>query len=179
MMITAIPMNDDRVAGHFTKALSIAFIDERGEELSRFANPALNTNCAGKVRLLDLLTEHQAQRVVVRNIGTQMLARLLARQLAVFQISDGNPDMAALVASAANGLLPVSQARPSPKHDAKGKHGCDCHHESEELGSLVKQEKCCRQDAIHAPCHRGNVKCHSEEGQQNNTGHGHGKCCHN
>ncbi len=34
-MITAIPMNDDRVASHFTKADCLVFLDERGVEINR------------------------------------------------------------------------------------------------------------------------------------------------
>ncbi|VTN48287.1 Uncharacterised protein [Raoultella ornithinolytica] len=40
-MITAIPVNDDRVANHFTKASHLVLVDERGVELSRTENPAL------------------------------------------------------------------------------------------------------------------------------------------
>ena len=39
-MITAIPVNDDRVANHFTKASHLVLVDERGVELSRTENPA-------------------------------------------------------------------------------------------------------------------------------------------
>lgn len=31
-MITAIPVNDDRVANHFTKASHLVLVDERGVE---------------------------------------------------------------------------------------------------------------------------------------------------
>ncbi|MEA9389689.1 NifB/NifX family molybdenum-iron cluster-binding protein [Acerihabitans sp. TG2] len=185
MMITAIAMNEDRVAGHFSKAQSIAFINERGKELSRFANPALNTNCAGKQHLIDLLSKNNAQRVVVRNIGTQMLTRLLARQWAVFQVSGGFPDMATLASSNSNGLLPLtdlSQARPSPKHDAKKLSGCNCQHDGDALGTMVASGRCCQQDAVHTPDHRGHGQCHCAAEQQDNSGHGHGrgngKCCH-
>ena len=39
-MITAIPMKEDRVASHFTKADSFVFVNENGDVLSRKANPA-------------------------------------------------------------------------------------------------------------------------------------------
>ena len=54
-MITAIPMIDDRVANHFTKANCLVFLDERGVEINRVDNPALAANCADKQKMVDLL----------------------------------------------------------------------------------------------------------------------------
>ena len=38
--ITAIPMKDDHIAGHFAKAERFVFIDEQGTTLKEIANPA-------------------------------------------------------------------------------------------------------------------------------------------
>jgi predicted Fe-Mo cluster-binding NifX family protein len=88
-MITAIPMNDDRIANHFTKANYLVFLDERGIEINRIDNPALAANCAGKQKMVGLLAEQQVDRIVVRNIGERMLGKLLARQFAVYQTNCG------------------------------------------------------------------------------------------
>ena len=88
-MITAIPVNDDRVANHFTKASHLVLVDERGVELSRTENPALGADCSGKRKLVDLLVQQQVSRVVVRNIGERMLGELLGHQIAVYQTDCG------------------------------------------------------------------------------------------
>ena len=88
-MITAIPMKEDRVASHFTKADSFVFVNENGDVLSRKANPALNANCSGKKDLLAMLLAENAKRVIVRNIGERILGKLLESQFAVFQTSCG------------------------------------------------------------------------------------------
>lgn len=59
-MITAIPVNDDRVANHFTKASHLVLVDERGVELSRTENPALGADCSGKRKLVDLLVQSKS-----------------------------------------------------------------------------------------------------------------------
>ena len=72
-MITAIPMNKDHVASHFTKADSFVFLDDNGQILVERINPTLDANCAGKSQLLALLKAENAQRIIVRNIGERML----------------------------------------------------------------------------------------------------------
>ena len=103
-MITAIPMIDDRVANHFTKANCLVFLDERGVEINRVDNPALAANCAGKQKMVDLLAEQQVERIVVRNIGEQMLGKLLARQFVVYQTDCGRRPTHELVDPVTSGL---------------------------------------------------------------------------
>ncbi|WJY13699.1 NifB/NifX family molybdenum-iron cluster-binding protein [Pectobacteriaceae bacterium CE90] len=171
-MITAIPMNEDRIAGHFTKALSIAFINEHGTEISRHANPALDTNCTGKQQLIELLLEQQADHIIVRNIGTQMLGRLLEHHFQVFQLDGRQPDTLKPDDIPVTALTEASQGKASPNHANKPEGGCGCHHHDDNpaTGGIVR--RCCQQDAIHAP---GHSACHSGG---NKSGHGHGKCCH-
>ena len=88
-MITAIPMSDDRVANHFTKADCLVFLDEQGVERNRVDNPARDASCAGKQKLVELLAEQQANRIVVRNIGEQRLTPGPARCVA----SGGTPGL--------------------------------------------------------------------------------------
>lgn len=124
-MITAIPVNDDRVANHFTKASHLVPVDERGVELSRTENPALGADCSGKRKLVDLLVQQQVSRVVVRNIGERMLGKLLGHQIAVYQTDCGrrlftelcDPDTRVLTE-----LNKPEQGRQSFHHEAKGKN---------------------------------------------------------
>ena len=126
-MITAIPVNDDRVANHFTKASHLVLVDERGVELSRTENPALGADCSGKRKLVDLLVQQQVSRVVVRNIGERMLGKLLGHQIAVYQTDCGrrlftelcDPDTRVLTE-----LNKPEQGRQSFHHEAKGKKCC-------------------------------------------------------
>ena len=113
-MITAIPVNDDRVANHFTKASHLVLVDERGVELSRTENPALGAYCSGKRKLVDLLVQQQVSRVVVRNIGERMLGKLLGHQIAVYQTDCGRRRAAGIPAHAA------STADPGPGRTRSG-----------------------------------------------------------
>lgn len=146
-MITAIPMNENHIANHFSKAEHFLFINEQGVEISRHANPVQGAHCAGKKELLKLLLEQQAKRIVVRNIGRQMLGKLLSHQLAVVQTDSGRRSAVELVNSEAVGLVALTdpeQGRPSPNHDG---------------------------------CHHGQRRCHShgnDKGHGNGCGHSHG-----
>jgi predicted Fe-Mo cluster-binding NifX family protein len=163
-MITAIPMTDNRVSSHFTKAQSLVFLDEQGTEIHRQANPALDANCSGKQKLLELITEYHAERVVVRNIGSQMLGKLLARQLSVFQTRCGRRQPQELAHLEASGLLPLtdsSQGRQSLHHAAKsatdsccGHHGADHHDHAGRCGQQVDAApgSCCAERKGQGSC---------------------------
>ncbi|OLQ75491.1 hypothetical protein BIT28_22925 [Photobacterium proteolyticum] len=147
-MITAIPMNDDHIASHFSKAEHFLFINEQGVEVSRHENPALAAHCAGKKALLKLLLQHHAERVVVRNIGQKMLGKLLSHQLSVTQTDSGRRSAQELVSSETAGLFSLTEAdqgRPSPNHNG---------------------------------CRHAERRCHSQgHSHGQGQGHGHGKGC--
>ncbi|MGY5453491.1 NifB/NifX family molybdenum-iron cluster-binding protein [Agarivorans sp. MS3-6] len=84
-MIIAIPVNNDKLAGHFTKAMSFSFYDGAGVLLASRANPSLNEGCHGKKQILDLFDRYKVERVLIKNIGDKMLSKLLAKDLMVFQ----------------------------------------------------------------------------------------------
>ena len=131
MMISAIPMNDDRIASHFSKAHSLLFVNEQGQELSRQPNPALAAGCAGKQRLVELLLANKAQRVVVRNIGERMLGKLLAHQLQVVQTDCGRRSVAELANPAAApmpALTDASAGHLSFNYELKQAGGKACSH---------------------------------------------------
>ncbi|MCW8328486.1 hypothetical protein MD588_06650 [Photobacterium sp. SDRW27] len=173
-MITAIPMNEDRIANHFTKAENILFINEQGEEVSRHANPVLRANCASKKDLLNLLIQQRAERIVVRNIGRQMLGKLLSHQLAVFQTHCGRRNTAELTNPEAIGLVSLTgaeQGRPSLNHEAKEKEG-GCRHNKE---ATSKQGRRCQQRTNgHAVQEHDYHECHRQNGHSH--GRGHGRC---
>lgn len=166
-MITAIPMNDDTIASHFTKAASLLFIDAQGAKISLHPNPALQTNCAGKQAMLDLLRAQGATRVVVRNIGQQMLGKLLASQFSVFQTRCGRTTPAELAtqAVALQPLTDATQGRQSLNHEAKA-GTCGCGGKGHE-GAGQEGASCCHQEK--------DGHAHVSE---HHTGLGHRRCCH-
>lgn len=151
-MITAIPMTGDKVANHFSKAATFQFIDEHGTLVSESANPALAQGCAAKANIIQLLKQQQVQRVIVRNIGERLLARLLQAQLAVFQIGSSRWDSPEFLADAPRYLLPLTgpeQGRPSTnfqRKQASGSCGCGQH----------EQQQGCQHE------HHGNCPHHAE-----------------
>lgn len=160
-MITAIPMNDDSIASHFTKAESLLFIDGQGARISRHPNPARHTNCAGKQAMLDLLRAQGTTRVVVRNIGQQMLGKLLANQFIVEQTRCGRTTPAELATQvvALQPLTDATQGRQSLNHEAKaGTCGC-----GGKAGLHDQKSTPCCQHTDHAP---------------GSLAHPHGGCCH-
>ncbi len=182
-MITAIPMKEDRVASHFTKADSFVFVNENGGVLSRKANPALNANCAGKKDLLTMLQAENAQRVIVRNIGERILSKLLESQFSVYQTSCGRQSVKEMVSEQADKLTHMtspSQGRQSLNYEAKqASGGCGCDHEGHE-----GHQSCCGHDDKghsneHAHQHGAGRCCQSRgDALAAGRGHGKGRCCH-
>lgn len=84
----AIPYQNGRIAGHFSKAESFLFTDQTHSET--MPNPALNSaGCGGKKSLLSLLKNQHINALIVRNIGQKMLANLLESNIRVFH-AQGN-----------------------------------------------------------------------------------------
>jgi len=128
-MKIAIPMNNDHIAGHFTKAQSLLMCDDTGAQLEQLANPALDANCSGKQSLLDLLASHQIQRVVVRNIGERMLGKLLEQGFEVHNLSRGRADLAQIIDEAVqrpNLLTRADQGQESVNYHKKQAEGGGC-----------------------------------------------------
>ncbi|WP_417760872.1 NifB/NifX family molybdenum-iron cluster-binding protein [Shewanella sp.] len=164
-MITAIPMTGDKIANHFSKADSFLFIDEHGATLAESDNPALAQGCAAKANIIKLLQQQQAQRVVVRNIGERLLARLIQSKFAVFQIGSSRWDSQQFLADAPRYLLPLTsadQGRPSVNFQHKHAAGtCGCEHGGE--------QGCCKQQQGDGQPAAGHNCQHHRE---------HGHCCH-
>ncbi|AZG73374.1 NifB/NifX family molybdenum-iron cluster-binding protein [Shewanella livingstonensis] len=156
-MITAIPMKAENISSHFSKADEILFIDVQAQVIGRFANPALLDGCEGKQQLVSLLLAQGANRVIVRNIGQQLLSTLLSQQLMVFHANNGRTaieSFAGAVLADCEQYTQASQGRPSTKHIAKQADGGSCghHHDHDETSSqngqcngseMATKTRCC------------------------------------
>ncbi|PQJ89333.1 NifB/NifX family molybdenum-iron cluster-binding protein [Aliivibrio sifiae] len=109
-MIFAIPYQNERIAGHFSKAESFVFTNKSDSIIRN--NPALNNDsCGGKKSLLALLKEQQTDAVLIRNIGQKILAKLLNANIRVFRTS-GRLSLETLKLSELTELIDPSQGRP-------------------------------------------------------------------
>ena len=172
-MITAIPMNEDRIANHFSKAEKFLFINEHGEEVSRHANPVYLAQSAGKKALLHMLIQQGADRVIVRNIGQRMLGKLLDHRLGVFQIERGRRDISELAKPEATGVITLTEAeqgRPSLNYDANKKEGGRQHHR--EAG--LKQGRCGHHRSHGHAAQEEHRECCGHNGRGHGRGDGHG-----
>lgn len=108
-MIFAIPYQNERIAGHFTKAEQFLFTDQNTSELKE--NPALKgRGCGGKKSLLALLKSQYTDVVLIRNIGEKMLANLLKANIRVFR-TNGRISLEAINLSSLTELTKPSQGR--------------------------------------------------------------------
>ncbi|TCI01717.1 hypothetical protein EZV61_17250 [Corallincola luteus] len=173
-MITAIPMDSDTVASHFSKATSFVFFNEEGKAIGSKQNPALRANCQGKAKLLQMLAEYRVERLVVRNIGEKMLQRLLSLSFSVFHLSSGRVDLSEVVKrnSPLTPLTHFSQGRPSINAHGKNKEGHQCcGHKHDEQD--VTTEACCQENAEAEQCGCGSHGHHQGKGKGKGCGHGH------
>ena len=85
-MMFAIPYQNERISGHFTRAERFLFTDKK-HSISK-DNPALvSGGCSGKKSLFTLLKNQKTDAVLIRNIGQKMLAKLLNANIRVFRTS--------------------------------------------------------------------------------------------
>lgn len=161
-MLTAIAIDEDRIANHFTKATQLMITDERQRILARITNPALNASCDGKKAMVAALHEAGVTRVVVRNIGQRMLGQLLDSGIAVYQAMTGRlPQDGHIDESLLTALTSAEQGRPSPNYLARHADGDGCG----ECGHEHQQEAGLDHDSGH--------QCQKPAG----CGNGHGGCC--
>ena len=117
-MIFAIPYQNERIAGHFTKAERFLFTDKKNT-ISK-ENPALvSDGCSGKKSLFTLLKNQKTDAVIIRNIGQKMLAKLLNANIRVFRASS-RISVETLQLSELTELTEISQGRPCKNK----KQGC-------------------------------------------------------
>lgn len=162
-MSTVIPMSNDRIASHFTKADSFIFIDSVGHQTNEYPNPAFNNHdCSAKKKIFELFESEKVERVIVRNIGKQSLGKLLAKKMNVFHSSVNYVDSKVLLDnthSYMTELTDAEQGRPSLNHEEKKESGC-----------------CGDNSAKHKEA--GKKCCETSGGKKHHHGKGKGRCCH-
>lgn len=139
----AIPYQNDRIAGHFSKADQILFIDDGHFQL--IDNPAVTSvSCSGKKSLVALLEQQKVTKIVVRNIGQRMLARLFAAGIRVFHAPARMP-VEQVMSCELNELTDISQARESinAKAGGCGKHGAGCSHTNRQDSLIEAADRLC------------------------------------
>lgn len=133
MTIIALPINPAgrHIAPHFTRASLFLLFDEEGREIARLPSPLSSGECCGKHELLSLLKNNGVQHVVVRNIGTRMLEKLLDQTFTVLQTRQRTYHEATLkkiLEMPLEPLLEPSQVHASPHHHQHQTcHSCHGH----------------------------------------------------
>lgn len=163
-MNIALPTLGDKLSNHFVRAELFHYFSPAADQLGQFVNPTLNSSCEGRQQLIEQFKALNIDTLMLRNIGQNMLARLLAEGFTIWQVK-GNQPLKAITASLsephkiATQLTDVSQARPSVNAiKAKGQsHHC-CRHNGQQTESHCD--------------HRGQHCHHEGKGQ-----HG-SQCCH-
>jgi predicted Fe-Mo cluster-binding NifX family protein len=160
MMKTAMPIKDSRICNHFSKAEVFAIFDEDGQQQSVLPNPALDGNCSGKAALVVMLQQAQVDRVIVRNVGERILAKLLDANFAVFQATSNRLAPSELILSDSFiSLISAEQGRASINYEEKqAKGGCCGHEDGHESHGNESHTRCCQ-----------------TKGMERKTG---GRCCH-
>jgi predicted Fe-Mo cluster-binding NifX family protein len=153
-------MKDERICNHFTKAETFMIFDADGKQQSVMTNPGLNGNCSGKAALVTMLQQAQIDRVIVRNIGERILAKLLNANFLVFQATSNRLAPSELIIS--DSLIPLlsaEQGRASINYEEKqAKGGCCGHEEGHESHDNESHTRCCQ-----------------TKGMERKAG---GRCCH-
>ena len=170
-MNTIIPVSNDRIASHFTKAERFIVINDQGQKTNTQVNPALNNHdCSAKKMIIELFKTEKVKRVIVRNIGQRILGKLLANDMLVFKSDVNYIDNAVVLDdthSYLTALTSVEEGRPSLNHEKKGAD-CGCHDNASENNvdshGSGKRQRCCDKQG-HNPKRHGKST-------------GKGKCCH-
>ncbi|MDN3683087.1 NifB/NifX family molybdenum-iron cluster-binding protein [Vibrio tapetis subsp. quintayensis] len=139
----AIPYQNDRIAGHFSKAAQILFIEDGHFQL--IDNPAVaSVTCSGKKSLVALLKQQKVTKLVVRNIGQRMLAKLFEADIRVFHAPARMPVEQVLTCEL-NELTDISQARESinAKSGGCGKHVGGCSHTNQQESLIEAADRLC------------------------------------
>ena len=120
-MITVVPVDENKISDHFSKAEEFVFLNEKGEQIKRMANPVLNAEgCHGRAKrmLVEQLVQESPDRIVVRDLGECMLRKLLTGNFKVFKTT-----ARALFENLDENLLPLTSADQGRASHHKHKHG--------------------------------------------------------
>lgn len=166
-MFTALPLQGASLANHFTKATSFGIYDSNGLLVKQFDNPALESGCDGKSRLIEQLSLHQVTQVVVKNIGERMLGKLLGCNMSIRQANLRGADVASIFSHIGQfpQLNEASQGRESTNYNKKQEQGGCCSHEHHAAQHGEGKKSCCGSQ-------HGNSHQHIQ-----GKGQGRGRCC--
>jgi predicted Fe-Mo cluster-binding NifX family protein len=144
-MFTALPLQGLSLANHFTKATSFAIYDQQGVLVKQLDNPALESGCDGKSRLVEMLGVNQVSQVIVKNIGERMLGKLLDCNMLVRQVNLRGGDIATIFSQIAQfpELNEASQGRESVNYHKKQQQGGCCSHEHAGEHHTADKKSCC------------------------------------
>jgi predicted Fe-Mo cluster-binding NifX family protein len=165
MMITAIPLNNDRIAGHFTKAKVFGLYDETGNLMTTYQNPALHKGCAGKEALIDMFKSTNVDQIVVRNIGERMYNRLTEHGFTLVQTQSNQAGLPDKVEYSQINTLEPGSIRKSINYENKQKQGGCCNHQGHHHQGHTHE--CCHGQ------HAGNHRQHGKRCCQSGEKHGH------
>lgn len=128
-MVTLIPLVNNKISKHFTRADTLAFFNDGGEELARVDNPVAHSEgCLSRQNLMQLITSFHTNNVVLCHVGEKMLNKLLEMNLKVFRTEDTTIDAHVLL-NRVDELIPMlssMDAHPSPRAEKKKKNGESC-----------------------------------------------------
>ncbi|SKA46067.1 NifB/NifX family molybdenum-iron cluster-binding protein [Photobacterium toruni] len=126
-MLTAIALTPrDQIAGHFGKAAMFAIYDQQGQLIDRIQNSgSRELGCKHKKILQRQLAAMNVTEIVLGNIGTRSLARLLQAGFNVSRVAP-RTSVADFLAGNVNkeALLTAEQGRACKRE--KGACGCGC-----------------------------------------------------
>lgn len=140
-MITAIPTNQNRIAGHFKQAPQFLILNGIGEQLALVENPTPEQGCNGMDALLALLKRHKVSRIFTKNIGQRTLEQLLNQGISVAKVNRGRFPIQALFESSEH-LTPYRcssegrESRPLEEVDSIPRMGASM--------TLKPIKQCCR-----------------------------------
>ncbi|QIZ76069.1 NifB/NifX family molybdenum-iron cluster-binding protein [Ferrimonas lipolytica] len=120
-MITAIPLNNDRLASHFKQATTFGIFTADGQQVATLVNPSPEQGCRGREQLLVEFERHQVARVFTKNMGQNMLGELLDKGYQVAKVGRGRVSIKSLFPNSKHLQVytDASEGRPSLHSDDK------------------------------------------------------------
>jgi|GEM_PF-1462682 len=133
MMKYAVPVCDEKIFNHYSKAPQFLVIDDTTRQSIQVEiEQTTNTNsCGKKHKIMSMLKQHKVEGVIVKNIGKAMLCSLFQQNIKVFTTVRGM-DIENLNFNQLIAIEDLSYARPSINKAGKqhqccsGEHHQDC-----------------------------------------------------
>lgn len=135
-MIIAIPTQNNWVAGHFTKAPEFSIFDSQTHTLTHYPSPISEDSQGKPKKLIDWLAQFNVDTILVKNIGTKMLGKLLQQGLTVKQVK-ARISVADSIDQFDHWeeMTDAGQGRPSRAHSCKHQQH-HCHRQQHRFGLM-------------------------------------------